>query len=70
MRKMLMDSGGSRINEDDGHVIGMDQTRQVVQSASLIEEQSEMGHLEGVNDSKFFNPDARDGSQNKGGNLG
>uniref|UniRef100_A0A915HQF8 Uncharacterized protein n=1 Tax=Romanomermis culicivorax TaxID=13658 RepID=A0A915HQF8_ROMCU len=58
------------INEADGSVVSLDQARQVVQAGSFIEEQSKMGSLDTVDDSKFFSPDAVNPSQNESGNVG
>uniref|UniRef100_A0A915HIC8 Uncharacterized protein n=1 Tax=Romanomermis culicivorax TaxID=13658 RepID=A0A915HIC8_ROMCU len=57
------------VDEPDGGVISLDQTRWIVQFASFIEEKCKMGSLDGVNDTKFIGPDARKPSKNESGDV-
>uniref|UniRef100_A0A915K0T5 Uncharacterized protein n=1 Tax=Romanomermis culicivorax TaxID=13658 RepID=A0A915K0T5_ROMCU len=56
-KKMMVRHHG--IDEADSGVIGLDQTRWIVQTMSLVEEQSKMGCLNGIDNAKFLGPDAR-----------
>uniref|UniRef100_A0A915HMS4 Uncharacterized protein n=1 Tax=Romanomermis culicivorax TaxID=13658 RepID=A0A915HMS4_ROMCU len=58
-----------RINEANVSVIGLDQTRWVVQSASFVEEQGKMGGLDSVNTTEFFSPNTPNPLQDESGHV-
>uniref|UniRef100_A0A915I004 Uncharacterized protein n=1 Tax=Romanomermis culicivorax TaxID=13658 RepID=A0A915I004_ROMCU len=57
------------MDEANGSVIGLDQTRWVVQSASFVEQQGEMGGLDSINATEFFGPNTRNPSQDESGDI-
>uniref|UniRef100_A0A915L7S0 Uncharacterized protein n=1 Tax=Romanomermis culicivorax TaxID=13658 RepID=A0A915L7S0_ROMCU len=59
-----------RIDEASSSVIGLDQTRRVVQSAGFAEEQGKMGSLDSMDAIGFFGPNTRNPSQDESGNVG
>uniref|UniRef100_A0A915JM96 Uncharacterized protein n=1 Tax=Romanomermis culicivorax TaxID=13658 RepID=A0A915JM96_ROMCU len=58
-----------RIDEANVGVIGLDQARGVVQSASFVEEQGKMSSLDSIDDTEFFGPNTPNPSQDEGSNI-